>query len=287
MGGLLQQGRRAWRKNFIYYWVMNQIMKMPAVDLPLSSRHIEIVRRAKQSGFVTIEDLAEHLDVTSQTVRRDINYLCQQGLLTRFHGGAAYRSSIVNVPYETRRDSFSREKMLIARAVAAEINDETSVFIDIGTTAEAVATLLAKKRNMRVVTNNLNVVDIMRGSEGVEITVCGGAVRLSDKALSGNITADFIRQFNLDYSILGVVAISRSGDILDFALEDAPVTQAILNCARNAYIVADHSKFGRSAMVKVAHASQATAVITDRLPVDGDWRKSLSDSETRVIVATA
>jgi len=266
---------------------MNQIMKMPAVDLPLSSRHIEIVRRAKQSGFVTIEDLAEHLDVTSQTVRRDINYLCQQGLLTRFHGGAAYRSSIVNVPYETRRDSFSREKMLIARAVAAEINDETSVFIDIGTTAEAVATLLAKKRNMRVVTNNLNVVDIMRGSEGVEITVCGGAVRLSDKALSGNITADFIRQFNLDYSILGVVAISRSGDILDFALEDAPVTQAILNCARNAYIVADHSKFGRSAMVKVAHASQATAVITDRLPVDGDWRKSLSDSETRVIVATA
>ncbi|WP_167670905.1 DeoR/GlpR family DNA-binding transcription regulator [Allopusillimonas ginsengisoli] len=264
---------------------MNQSTSFPPAASELLPRQLDIVQCAKQHGFVTIDALAERLGVTTQTIRRDINYLCSQGILSRFHGGAAFRSSIVNLPYETRRDSLSREKTRIAMAVAAEVRDETSVFIDIGTTAEAVAMQLVKKRNMRVVTNNLNVVDIMRASEGVEIIVSGGSVRVADRALAGVATADFIRQFHLDYAVLGVVAISRSGDILDFTMEEEPVTQAILGCARNAYVVADHSKFDRNAMVKVAHVSQASAVVTDALPDEGEWLRCLSDAGARVIVA--
>jgi len=253
-------------------------------ELPLRQR--DILQCAQQHGFVTIDALAERLNVTTQTIRRDINALCRQGILSRFHGGAAFRSSIANLPYEARRDSLAREKASIAARVAAEIQDGSSVFIDIGTTAEAVAMQLVHKRNMRVVTNNLKVVDILGASEGMEITVCGGTLREADRAIIGAATADFIRQFSLDYAVLGVVSISHAGDILDFSLEEEPVTQAILGCARQAYVVADHSKFDRVAMVKVGHVSQAAAIVTDAVPDQGDWLRRLRDQGARVIIAS-
>jgi len=263
-------------------------MTRPASPAPaapgLLPRQHDIVQWAKQRGFVTIDALAERLNVTTQTIRRDINFLCEQGILSRFHGGAAFRSSIANLPYETRRDSLAQEKRRIAQRVAAEINDNASIFIDIGTTAEAVAMELAGKRNMRVVTNNLNVVDILGASEGVEIIVTGGAVRVADRAITGTAAAAFIRQFHLDYAILGVVAVSQEGNVMDFFMEEEPVTQAILGCARHAYIVADHSKFGREAMVKVAHLSQAEALFTDALP-DEDWAARLAETGARLVVA--
>jgi DeoR family glycerol-3-phosphate regulon repressor len=265
---------------------MAQPLNATATSPELLPRQRDIVQCAKQYGFVTIEALAERLGVTTQTIRRDINDLCKQGILSRFHGGAAFRSSITNLPYKARRDSLSREKILIAEKIAAEIQDGSSVFIDIGTTAEAVAVQLMPKRNMRIITNNLNVVDILGNCEGMEIIVCGGTVRMTDRALLGAATADFIRQFCLDYAILGVVAISRSGDILDFSLEEEPVTKAILGCAQHTYVVADHSKFGRVAMVKVGHVSQATAVVTDTLPEKGDWLRCLTDQGARIIIAS-
>lgn len=251
----------------------------------LLPRQRDIVQSAKQHGFVTIEALAESLGVTTQTIRRDINDLCKQGILSRFHGGATFRSSITNLPYKARRDSLSREKTGIAQKVAAEILDGSSVFIDIGTTAEAVALQLMHKRNMRIITNNLNVVDILSACEGMEIIVSGGTVRQADRALVGTATAEFIRQFCLDYAVLGVVAISKTGDILDFSLDEEPITKAILGCAQHTYVVADHSKFGRVALVKVGHVSQATAVITDALPEKDDWLTCLTDNGARIIFA--
>ncbi|MGB6102634.1 MAG: DeoR/GlpR family DNA-binding transcription regulator [Pusillimonas sp.] len=265
---------------------MTRSISQPTTAQGLLPRQQAIVQLAKERGFVTIDDLSERLNVTTQTIRRDINQLCEQGMLSRFHGGAAFRSSIANLPYETRRDSLAQEKMRIAELVAAEISDNASVFIDIGTTAEAVAARLLGRRNMRIVTNNLNVVESLGSREDFEIIVTGGAVRYADRAIMGEATAAFIRQFHLDYAILGVVAISSEGDVLDFFLEEKPVTQAILGCARNAFVVADHSKFGRDAMVKVAHLSQADALFTDSLP-GGDWARQLGDTGIRIVTGAA
>lgn len=217
-----------------------------------------------------IETLAEQLSVTTQTIRRDIGALCDAGVLMRFHGGASYRSSVTNTPYEARRDAFASEKDAIGAAVAAEVPDESSIFIDIGTTAEAVARHLLAKRGLRVVTNNLNVVSIFAAKEDVDITVTCGQLRQRDLALLGDICAEFVERFQLDFSVLGVVSIAAEGDLLDFSLGDSRLTQAILGCARRAFVVADRSKFGRPAVAKVGHLRQVDTLFTDRLP-EGAW----------------
>lgn len=232
----------------------------------LNSRQQAIAQQAKEHGFVMIEAAAASFGVTTQTIRRDIAQLCDEGILSRFHGGAAYRSSTANVPYEARRGSLQREKELIAAMVVEEISDGSSVFIDIGTTAEAVARKLRERKALRIVTNNLNVVSMFADREDVELTVACGTVRHRDLAINGDAAAEFISRFHLDFSVLGVVAITDEGSILDFSIDEERLTQAVLKCGRRAFIVADHSKFGRPAVAKVAHLTQVDTVFADSLP---------------------
>lgn len=251
-----------------------------------AARHQEIVNIVKHQGFAMIEDLAERLDVTAQTVRRDIAQLCDQGVLSRFHGGAGFSSSVSNLPYEARRGSLAREKQLIGAAVAAEIKDDSSVFIDIGTTAEAVAMELMQRRGLRIVTNNLNVVRILAAKEDFHIVVVGGTVRHRDLAVAGEACAQFIERFKLDYSILGVAAISEEGSLLDFTLDEMRLTQAIIGCARQVFVVADNTKFGRHAVAQVAHLSQVSALFTDKAPA-GPLGETIEQLGVRLVVAPA
>jgi DeoR family glycerol-3-phosphate regulon repressor len=249
----------------------------------LSPRQQRIVDTARENGFVTIDGLAATLDVTPQTVRRDINFLCEHGILARFHGGAAFRSSIANMPYETRAGSMTEEKAAIAARVAAEIPDASSVFIDIGTTAEAVADALRVKSNLRILTNNLNVVRLLAAKEDFEITVTGGIVRHRDLAIAGATSTAIVERYRLDYSILGVVAIDASGAILDFHADESALTQAIIGCGRQCFVVADSSKFGRNAIARVAKLSQASALFTNAVP-DGPWAKIIKESGVRLVL---
>ncbi len=249
----------------------------------LNLRQKHIANAAREKGFVTIDDLVATLDVTPQTVRRDINFLCERGLLARFHGGAAFRSSISNMPYEARAGSMTEEKAALAARVAAEIPDASSVFIDIGTTAEAVAEALRVKSNLRIVTNNLNVVRLLAAKEDFEITVTGGVLRHRDFAISGAMATAFVERYRLDYSILGVVAIDATGAILDFHADEEALTQAIIACGRQCFVVADSSKFGRNAIARVARLSQVSALFTNALP-DGSWAKTLKDAGVRLVL---
>ena len=241
----------------------------------LNPRQQLLVQLARERGYVTVDELVERLEVTHQTVRRDINYLCDAGILSRFHGGAAFRSSVANLPYEARLDSMATEKSAIARAVAAEIPDHSSVFIDIGTTAEALAGELADKRGLRVVTNNINVVNLLAKKDDFEIIICGGVLRSRDLAVVGETTTEFLKRFQVDYSILGVVAIGQDGSILDFSVNETPLTQTIIECAQ-LFVLADHTKFGRHAIAKVAHLSQVSALFTDALP-SREWHDRLAE----------
>ena len=251
--------------------------------IALNLRQQHIANAARDKGFVTIDDLVVTLDVTPQTVRRDINFLCEHGILARFHGGAAYRSSVANMPYETRAGSMTDEKAAIAARVAMEIPDASSVFIDIGTTAEAVAQALRSKSNLRIVTNNLNVVRLLAGKEDFEVTVTGGILRHRDHAITGAAATAFIERYRLDYSILGVVAIDATGAILDFDADEEPLTRAVIGCGRQCFVVADSSKFGRNAIARVAHLSQVAALFTDAVP-DGVWAKTIKESGVRLVL---
>jgi DeoR family transcriptional regulator, glycerol-3-phosphate regulon repressor len=229
-------------------------------------RHSEILTIAREAGKVTVEGLATHFNVTAQTIRRDLTELCDVGQLTRVHGGAMIPSGVIALGYEDRRSLASHEKDAIARLVAEQIPDGVSIFMNIGTTTEAVARALLKHRNLMVITNNLNVANILATSSNSEVIVAGGILRRADGALVGDVTAEFIGQFKVDYAIIGSAAVDADGSLLDYDFREVRVAQAIIKNARKSYLVADHTKFKMAAPVRIASLADLDGFFTDVAP---------------------
>lgn len=232
----------------------------------MNQRQQEILVLAQHQGFVSIESLAQSFNVTPQTIRRDINNLCDKQLLTRYHGGAGLASSVENVEYTARQVMYLEEKRRIAALTASQIPDRASIFINIGTTTEEVAKALQNHNGLRIITNNLNVAVILRCNPSFEVIVAGGVVRQRDGGITGEATIDFIRQFKVDFGIIGISSIDEDGTLLDFDYHEVRVAQAIIDSSRQVYLVADHSKFERRSMVRLGNIAQVDALFTDQRP---------------------
>lgn len=231
--------------------------------MALSIRQNEILDLARIEGRVLVENLAQRFDVTLQTIRRDLGELAEQGLLDRVHGGAVPRAGVVNLGYESRRRLHAEAKAAIAAACAAAIPDNSSLILNLGTTTEAVAQALLHHSNIMVVTNNMNVANILLANPGCEIMVAGGALRRSDGGLTGELTTQFFEQFKVDYAVIGTSALDADGDLLDFDLAEVRVSRAILRQARQSFLVTDHSKLGRSAPARIASLSEVDRIFID------------------------
>ena len=232
----------------------------------LSLRQEEILNVARAQGRVTVDGLAEQFSVTPQTIRRDLGELCDAGALSRVHGGAILKTSRNNIGYMTRRALAEQEKDAIGRLCSAEIPNDCSLFVNIGTTTEAVARWLCEHRNIMVITNNLNVANILAENDHCEVIVAGGVLRRSDGGLVGEATGDFIRQFKVDYAIIGASALDDEGYLFDFDYREVRVAQQIIRNARQVFLVADNSKFGRTAPVRICHLSEIHGFFTDAPP---------------------
>ncbi|SFV38349.1 DeoR family transcriptional regulator, glycerol-3-phosphate regulon repressor [Devosia crocina] len=250
-----------------------------------SMRQAQIVELARKKGGVTVEQLVDAFGVTPQTVRKDLNLLCDRGALRRTHGGAIHPSGVENVEYEARRQIAILEKHAIGRAAAALIPDNASLFINIGTTTEAVSQALADHRGLMVITNNINVANRLRLAPSMEVVIAGGVVRPSDGGIVGEAAVDFIRQFKVDFAVIGVSAIDADGGLLDFDFREVKVAQAILANARHVILVSDSSKFTRTAPVRIGHLSQAHTFITDNCP-HASIRQLCAESGIRLIETT-
>ena len=234
-----------------------------------TQRHDAIINLVRQQGYVSTEELVDHFAVSPQTIRRDLNDLAKQNKIQRHHGGAALPSSSVNAAYHDRKVMWSAEKACIAARVASQIPDVATLFIDIGTTPEAVAHALLGHKNLRVVTNNLNVATLLTAKEDFRLILAGGEVRTRDGGIIGEATLDFISQFWLDYGILGISGIDLDGSLLEFDYHEVRTKRAIIDNSRCVMLVTDHSKFGRSAMVNLDKMDLVDYLFTDQLPPPG------------------
>lgn len=248
-------------------------------------RHPDILKIAQREGKVTVEGLAEHFGVTLQTIRRDLTELAEANKLERVHGGAILPSGTTNIEYEERRTLNQESKLAMARACAAQIPEGCSVFLNIGTSTEAVARELLQHRDLMVVTNNMNIANILVDNPECQIIVTGGAFRRSDGGLVGTLTIDTIRQFKFDFAVIGCSAMDEDGDILDFDIQEVGVSQTIIAQSRNCLLVADHSKFSRTAPARIASMGAVSTVITDR-PLPGNLGQKCADWGTKVIITS-
>ncbi|MCJ8147464.1 DeoR family transcriptional regulator [Acinetobacter sp. A3.8] len=229
-------------------------------------RHQQTIELVKARGYISIDELAQHFNVTPQTIRRDINQLADDGLLRRYHGGAAYdSSSVANTDYSMRAVQLLEEKRRIAEAVAKDVPDHASIFINIGTTTEAIAHALLQHSGLKVITNNLNVAKILSSKQDFEVMIASGRVR-PDGGVIGQATADFFKQFKVDYALVGISGIDQDGTLLDFDFQEVCVSQAIIVGARQVFLAADSSKFGRNAMNRLANLDQVDRIYTDEMP---------------------
>ena len=248
-------------------------------------RHAALLAAVRERGSVTVEALAERFEVTLQTVRRDVRQLADAGLLTRYHGGARVaQSTTENIAYRQRQALNAQAKRQIARAVARAVPHGSSLFVNIGTTVEAVATELLHHRGLRVITNNLNVAAILCDNPDCEVIIAGGRVRPRDRAITGEATVEFIGQFRVDIGLVGISGIETDGSLRDFDLHEVKVAQAIIRASRQVWLAADHSKFNRAAMVQVGRLDQIDALFTD-LPPPAPFDTLLAEADVRCTVA--
>ena len=252
--------------------------------MTLNPRQRRLLEQVRQRVTVSVEELAQLLDVTPQTVRRDVKQMEEAKLLARYHGGVGLPSSVENIDYNQRQVLNIDAKRRIANAVAARVPAGCSLLINIGTTTEEVARALAHHQGMHVVTNNLNVAAILADNPNCEVIVAGGVVRARDRGIVGEATIDFIRQFKVDIGIIGISSIEQDGTLRDFDPREVKVAQAIIDQSREVWLVADHDKFGRQALVRMAHLSQVDMLFTDAKPPEA-LAKVLKEARVKVVVA--
>ncbi|MBK7617526.1 MAG: DeoR/GlpR transcriptional regulator [Burkholderiales bacterium] len=230
-------------------------------------RQSELLDEVRARGAVTVEALAERFGVTLQTVRRDVKLLSEAGLLARFHGGVRVPSSTTeNIAYRQREALNAEAKQRIAKAVAARVPNGSSLLINLGTTTEAVARELLGHKGLRVITNNLNVAGILSGNPDCEVIVTGGVVRHRDRGIVGAAAVNLIRQFKVDIGLIGISGIEADGTLRDYDVREVQVARAIIEHSREVWLVADHSKFNRPAMVEMARLEQLDMLFTDAPP---------------------
>lgn len=231
--------------------------------MTLSFRQQQILEIAQENARVTVDELVEQFDVTPQTIRKDLNELCEAKLLNRVHGGAVIASGVTNLGYTQRQTIAEAEKRGIGELCAKQIPNNASLFINIGTTTEAVAHYLVDHKNLLVITNNINVANTLINNPSCEVIIAGGVLRPTDGGIIGEATVDFIKQFKVDYAVVGASAIDEDGALLDYDYREVRVAQAIIENARQTILVADKIKFERSAPVRIAHLSQISTFVTD------------------------
>lgn len=232
-------------------------------------RKPEILNIARREGKVTVDGLVDHFGVTPQTIRRDLTELADSGQLERVHGGAVLPSTTVNIAYNERRQLNQSSKVDIARLCAKQIPNDCSIFLNIGTTTEAVAVELLNHQGLLVVTNNINIATILSSSNEIDVVVTGGQLRRADGGLIGDFARKTVEQFRFDIAVIGCSALRSNGDIMDFDIQEVGISKSIVQQSDHVILASDSSKFDRKAPVRVASMADVSTVITDRkLPVD-------------------
>jgi DeoR family transcriptional regulator, glycerol-3-phosphate regulon repressor len=254
-------------------------------QIDISKRQAEIADLVQKAGFASVEELAERFEVTTQTIRRDVNGLCEQGILRRTHGGVEPPAPASNIHYSTRQILNLSGKQVIAKLVAEKIENNQSIAFSIGTTPEIVMQALISHEKLAIFTNNLNVAFTASINPSHQVTIAGGRLRHGDRDVLGSSAQAFFSNYKVDVGVFGVAGVDEDGTLLDFHEDEVAARQSILANSRKSYLVLDHSKFGRSAHVRGGNLSDVDAVFTDR-PVSPQIQELLMGTGTKVYLAS-
>ncbi len=226
-------------------------------------RQNQLLKLVNEKGYCTVEELAEQLDVSTQTIRRDIKKLNEEKLLIRHHGGASSPDTKTNLDYEVRKVSETEQKNAIAKKIVEMIPDNSTIFITIGTTNEVIAKHLLQKNNLQIITNSLRVANILHQNNSFDVLIPSGKVKAFNGGIVGTEALGFISKFRFDYLITSTASIDVDGTLLEYDLNESLITQTAMKSARHVMIALDSSKFVPKGSIEMGHISEANYLVTD------------------------
>jgi DeoR family glycerol-3-phosphate regulon repressor len=251
--------------------------------MDLTARQAEISDLLRQEEFIAVDSLAERFDVTTQTIRRDVNALCDYGQARRRHGGVEPLSTEGNLAYGTRQVLNRVAKRAIAKNVAHSIPNGSSISLGIGTTPEMVMRALLGHKDLKIYTNNIIIAQTASSNSSFEVNCSGGRIRSGDFDMLGSPVESFFNSYKTDFGVFGVAGVDMDGVLLDFYDEEVQIRRVILENCREGLLVLDHEKFGRTAHVRGGQIQDVTKVICDQLPPE-EICQLINDSESELII---
>lgn len=247
-------------------------------------RHEKISALVLERGVISVGALAEILDVSMQTIRRDIDELCEGETLRRLHGRVELARDALNTPFDERTDTNFAAKQAIGEAAAKLIPDGASLFISIGSTPLAVARALRSRKGLTVITNNLSAAMALSDELSNRIIIPGGELRLPDRDILGDGVLEFFARYRAEFGIFGTAGIASDGSLLEFHSAEVRASERIRLNSQTSILVIDRSKFGRAAPALGPNIAEIDHVVVDRRPVP-EFDRLVDDIADRLLLA--
>jgi DeoR/GlpR family transcriptional regulator of sugar metabolism len=243
-------------------------------------RRSDILEKIRKNDFVSVEELAQEQGVSQMTIRRDLSWLSENGLVERCHGGASLKRE---VPYRKKKILNAEIKEKIAQEAVSLIERNDTVFLDAGTTTYRIAEKIVNRSDLTVVTVDLEIAYLLKDSQ-VSLLVCGGEVQHQTGCMLGYFADKMISCLNFNTSFIGTACVDSDFYTSTPTEKKVELKSKILEQSGRAYLVADDSKFGKSALIKINSLASFTGVISN-ISITDEQRKNLQKQGITMISA--
>ncbi|GGH54542.1 DeoR family transcriptional regulator [Paenibacillus silvae] len=255
------------------------------MSLTYEERKQTILTQLAVQGKVQVQTLAQLFQVSTETIRRDLDRLEKEGELRKVYGGAVRaRSGMVEAPFQKRSQLQLQEKQAIGAAAAALVEDGETIMLDNGTTPIEIMRHLQHRSEVTVITHSVPVLTMAMESFAGKIIFAGGEIHKAVQASTGPAAHEMLDQFKVNKAFISAGGISFSDGITDYVLEEALISRKMIERAEETILVADHTKFGRSTFAKIASVDHVAMVITDS-GCPAEWIEHLQRLEIETVIA--
>lgn len=249
----------------------------------LAERRQVILDRVLATSRVVVGELSAEFGVSEETIRRDLEWLEQEGVAVRTYGGAVLKhSDQAPPPYATRKNTNVEGKVAIARLLAGLIQNGDTLMVDESSTALFAVRAVRHLKDLTLITNSLNILQEVSGQDSWHIISTGGRLRPDIMALVGPKALNTIRDYHVRWAVLSARGVNTQLGIADSSDDVVQVKRAMMAAADRTVLLADHRKFDRTGFVSLGRLEEIDQIITDREPPE-EWKKRLEDSNVQLL----
>jgi DeoR/GlpR family transcriptional regulator of sugar metabolism len=250
-----------------------------------TDRQLQILQLLERQQRISVAEVCDRFEVSEATARRDLESLAGKGMLQRVHGGAIVLTQAPpEQPILHRQNEQADEKMRIGQAAARMVQAGETIFLGSGTTVLEAARALRGRSGLTVLTNSMPVVNALAGAEGITVICLGGMLRESELSFIGHITEQALAEVRADKVFIGTRAISLEYGLTHEYLPETMTDRAILKAGKQIIVLADHTKFGRAATVRLAPLESIQTIVTDK-GISQEILEAVQERGLRVVVS--